>query len=418
MKKIFTLPLILLLISPWCYSQKIDEKKLSFQYIQLPAEPVRNIYSYNAVVIPAYEDDINARKEAFRQKVKAADDQYNAEMSDYLNKVRAAEDKYNSDLDAYTKRMKNYKPGMNIDTAKPKKNLPPGPRKVTYTEETYSKTYDPKMLADIIKLEGYQNSTANALNISVTLRGFQMQQPVVKTADYKYKENNVDKVGKKYYYEIQYKHPMNVKAEASGRTLYEASPEQLNGWKTASTGQYLTEQELKDYWDQNKDIFTSPLQDQIVKENMAAINQLLNEKYGYIKKSREIEINVPKEKKISYDEYAQAYVSAVAGYNNIINPDNKAQYTSDLKNAIQIWEKSLSESNLKDKKARINEKVTAITMLNLAEAYLWLDDYRSAEMYLTKMSTINLAGRDKRSAEGIRYFMAEKKKRYDANTMK
>jgi hypothetical protein len=412
------LSLILLVTSAWAYSQRIDEKKLSFQYIQLPAEAVRNIYSYNIIIIPAYEDDIKVRQAAFRQKVKAADDQYNAEMTDYLNKVRAVEDKYNTDLDSYTKRMKNYKPGMNIDTTRPVKKLPPGPRKITYTEETYYKTYDTKVLADMIKLEGYQNSPSDALNITITLKGFQMQQPALKTVDYKYSENNVAKIGKKYYYEILYRHPTNVKAEASGKILTDFPLDQSNQFRSASTSQYLNEQELKDYWEQNKEIFIEPLQDQIVKDNISAINQIINEKYGYLKKSREIEINVPKEKKISYDEYAQAYIHAVAGYNNIINADNKAQYTADLRTAIGIWEKALTESNLKDKKARINEKVTAITMLNLAEAYMWLDDYRSAEMYLNKMSTINLAGRDKKMAAGIRYFMGTKKARYEANIVK
>jgi hypothetical protein len=127
---------------------------------------------------------------------------------------------------------------------------------------------------------------------------------------------------------------------------------------------------------------------------------------------------VPKEKKISYDEYALAYVNVVAGYNNIINSDNKAQSDADLKNAIRIWEKALTESDLANKKARINEKVTAVTMLNLAEAYMWLDDYRNSEMYLNKMSTINLAGRDKKMAQSIRAFMLDKKNRYDLNNLK
>jgi hypothetical protein len=418
MKKIYNLLIILLCFVNFTQAQKIDEKRLSFQYIQLPAEPIRNVYSYFTIINPAYEADINSRKQAYAQKVKAADDLYNSEMDAYLKNVKAAEDKYNADLAAYNKRMKTYKPGMNIDTAKPVKKLPPGPIKASFTEEVYPKVFDQKMLAEKIKLEGYQNNPTNALTITITLRGFQMQQPVLKDTEYKYTENNVQKVGKKFHYDIQYKHPINLKTEVTGRVLSDGSLEQFNQYRTASTQKFATEQELKDYWEENKEIFTSPLQDQIVNDNMAAINQILNEKYGYLKKSREIEINVPKDKKINYDEYAQAYVSAVTGYNNIINPDNKAQASADLKTAIGIWEKALTESDLKNKKARINAKVTAVTMLNLAEAYLWLDDYRTAEMYLTKMSTLNLAGRDKRMADNIRYFMSAKKARYEANNAK
>jgi uncharacterized protein YegJ (DUF2314 family) len=64
---------------------------------------------------------------------------------------------------------------------------------------------------------------------------------------------------------------------------------------------------------------------------------------------------------------------------------SKDQVMADIKKAIAIWEKALTESNTKDRKGRVNENVTIATDQNLAEAYMWINDFRSAEMYLNRI---------------------------------
>tara|TARA_B100000809_G_C15007138_1_gene483638 strand:+ start:436 stop:654 length:219 start_codon:yes stop_codon:yes gene_type:complete len=46
---------------------------------------------------------------------------------------------------------------------------------------------------------------------------------------------------------------------------------------------------------------------------------------------------------------------------------------------IAIWETALEESNPGDNKSRINKKITALLYVNLAEAYMWMDDFDIAE---------------------------------------
>ena len=46
---------------------------------------------------------------------------------------------------------------------------------------------------------------------------------------------------------------------------------------------------------------------------------------------------------------------------------------AELEKAVELWNYALKESDLKNKKARIDAKVTATTHLNCAEAYIWLN---------------------------------------------
>jgi hypothetical protein len=394
-------------------SQKIEEKKVSFDYIQLPARPVKkDIVNCYPVVVLAYEANINADKEAFKLKVKRAEDQYNSEMQDYLNKVREAEDKYNKDLDEYETRMKNYKTGT--DTTKPVKKLPSGPRKVTYTEGVYLNMYDPVFLASYIKIEGFKIANDNALTLNILFKGFESVAPELVPVTYKYKENGKTLLGLKYQYKILYRHIAAIKPQTPQGPLPEMNPDVLNEYKTAETNTFASEEELKTYWERNKDSFLSDLQDKVIKENMSIINLLMNEEFGYLKKKREITINVPTAKKISYNDYADAYVNVLSGYNMIGTGGLKEQVETDIRKAIAIWEKALTESNINNKKARINENVTIATNQNLAEAYMWINDFRSSEMYLNKLTLLNLSAKEKKALERNREFMKFQKARFES----
>lgn len=56
-----------------------------------------------------------------------------------------------------------------------------------------------------------------------------------------------------------------------------------------------------------------------------------------------------------------------------------------------LWEKALTESNPKDKKARIDEKVTAATLLNDAEANLWMNNFDEAELLLARLKLLDIS---------------------------
>src|SRR4051812_7368839 len=83
-----------------CFSQKVEDLKITFDYRQLPLEPINKATTnYTAKVIQTYEADINARKEAHKQKVKEAEDRYNAEVASHPQRVKEAEERYAAEME-------------------------------------------------------------------------------------------------------------------------------------------------------------------------------------------------------------------------------------------------------------------------------------------------------------------------------
>ena len=85
-----------------------------------------------------------------------------------------------------------------------------------------------------------------------------------------------------------------------------------------------------------------------------------------------------------------------------------------LDQAINAWKAILTESNLSDDKARINDKVTAMIQCNLAELYSWRGDYDQAELHknLALNSGVN---KFRNHAERVQGFYADQKKRWSVH---
>jgi hypothetical protein len=87
---------------------------------------------------------------------------------------------------------------------------------------------------------------------------------------------------------------------------------------------------------------------------------------------------------------------------------------SKLDEAIQIWMAALEESTPSIKKSRINDKVTALLYVNIAEAYLWMNEFDEADTYIQKAKAGGV-GKYKREAQNMEAFMKIKKLRYQAS---
>jgi hypothetical protein len=61
----------------------------------------------------------------------------------------------------------------------------------------------------------------------------------------------------------------------------------------------------------------------------------------------------------------------------------------ELKEAIVLWEKSVSAIDKKNEDAKINKNVAAAAYLNLTEAHIWLKDFDKAFNYLTEYKMLD-----------------------------
>ncbi len=153
----------------------------------------------------------------------------------------------------------------------------------------------------------------------------------------------------------------------------------------------------------------------ILVKNLNTVNSLINDRYGFPKKTRSTEIfTVKKHKGHSYNDQVDAYTKVKSGYDLIVRDRNHASAKSKIMDGIEIWEKALGESNPGDNKSRINKKVTALLYVNLAEAYMWIDDFDTAENYRLKAEQAGVL-KYKTASKRLEKLMITAKNRYEAN---
>ena len=140
------------------------------------------------------------------------------------------------------------------------------------------------------------------------------------------------------------------------------------------------------------------------------ISNEINHKYGYCKINRRTSIFMGKGRKHDYTKHLMALKKAQRAYENLFTERNTS--LENLKAAVQIWETELKESKPKNKKAKINGKVTPALMCNLIEAKTILGDYTIAVDYCDRLDIMpKVQGKYIRFAENMRKFIKDEKLR-------
>jgi hypothetical protein len=405
------------------FAQKIKDQKVSFDYIQLPAKPIdKSIKTHNSEAFLAYEEGINAEK-------KRVDNDYQRKLADHPAEVAAAEGRYNEDMVRYETELAAYNAKSTGNKLLEKallneNNKPVKPAAFSTPAEppkevlNLQKVFSGKMLASTyLKLDGFTKGTdGNALKITATLYGFEhlgseLQSKSTSSTNAKTKRVTTTKT---YWYRVQYKHPISIKIETpAGEVIIDETFEQFNEYSTANSP---SKKNAAPFF--NEATFVKGLQSGIVQKNMKVINDYINANYGFQKVKRNTEIfriEQKRKKKFSYDDYEKAFQLALAGYNSLKSGNDVA--SSKLKEAISIWEAALTESDMDNKKARVNSDITIATMFNLAEAFLFSDQYDKVEETLNKMIGLDPSRKEKRLIESYRKILKVQKERWNANAM-
>lgn len=401
-------------------AQDIDNNDISFTYIQLPLTPLnKNLKNYQAEIIQKFDELTKQKKAAYDAEVKQAQDTYNAEVIKHDKLQKAAYEDYERQMEIWNKKtlaeqllLANQKP-QPVIIPKPVLYVPPVP--------IYPKNYDSQLLAGkYLKLNGYSNAATNAVKITVTMFGYDYQNPVLQEkVTQKATAATANTPAKpeirKYYYTIKYKHMMSYKVETPDEgVITEVFPPELDNYQDYNTGDYDSVKYLSAYWQNNQKTILEQIQDRVVADNLNTINNQLNNKYGFNKLNYATLLSVVDEKQ-NYQDYKEAYVAAENAYKLIGNDVSKSQAVPELKKAVEKWENAMKESQPNNKKARVDGGVTAITILNLIEAYIWLDDYTNAKSYIDKLKTLDPSRKERHRMERLEGLLAAQKQRYEAN---
>lgn len=393
-------------ISTLAGAQNIQEQDVTFKYTQLPSVPINdgtnqymltvsmNYLSRNDDSLKAFETrkemwqtELNAALDIWEQDIVKADKQYYSSMMIYENQVALGNT-------AAVKPVKQPTPPIPFLKPRPKA---------------------PMVLTEIntaginagIKIEGLNMVPTADVKIELVYEGFEKGVPkLMQTGT----APNI-----KYYYMVSYRHPVTLKIDYPGKGLIvnERIPA-CEGFMSSKTPEYKTQAELEMYWMENEKVFWDDRQNKAPIETVNGINNYLNEKFGYPVKSRRCEIRTVKTNKDhDYSDFLTGYQAFQDGALMLQYKDKKKDALNNLQKAIDVWEKALTESDINDRKARIDKNVTSALYVNLMEAYLWMDDFSNAEIYGNK--AIGMSNKYGRDAQDRMPLVRDMKMRYNAN---
>lgn len=396
------------------FAQNVDYINAEVTYTRLPMKPIsKDIKNYQALIIADYTAKNEQAKTDFQNATAKADADYQMALKQYWTKRNQDSLLYENSLNVWFR----LTPQQQAVTPRPQLLATTPPVKTATSEPLLEKTFNTELLASTnIKLEGFTKLPEKALIIQINLTGFEKdaakpvtQKKQVKGADGKTTDVDV------FVYQFNYRHMTKLKIfQPDGKYLMDEAYAPSLNFSTYTSKDFPTQAELDTYWKTAQNPEISAVQEKIVLDNLRSINEMLNSDYGYVSQSRSVAIGYVNEKKM-YDDLKDALNNAKNAYAAIGKKETSAQGEDYLHKAITAWENALKESDPDHRKARINQDVTEALLIDLSEAYIWLNDYTKSQEYLTKLDNCKLSFRKKGFRSSIHAFHDVQNTRYLAN---
>ncbi len=399
------------------FAQNIKDEDVEYNYIKLPLNPLPgSIKNYQSSIFANYEEENKIKKAKYEAEKKIADDNYDKEKAVYPSKVKAAEDKFNREMEEWKKKSlgeKVLEKQVLGENNKPVKQIPSPPYPISVQLPDLKTSYDyPVVAKTYLILDGFTDKPDNAVKIDVILYGYDYTEPrqlseqktVASYANGQTQSNNVTY----YHNEFSYRHTMSVKVTTpEGKELFNISPQELNTYKIYKSPETATPAPF------NPQMLVKTYEEKILQENLIIINNIVNDKIGYKRVKRKIELSFVKSKDETYQDLLIAYNDASAGLKILIDDEINAKKKID--NAIELWNKALLESDIKNKKARIDKDVTLAIYFNLLECYFANKDISNLEKVIASLNTMDLSSSKRKLKEQYEELNNDLKKRISNN---
>lgn len=192
----------------------------------------------------------------------------------------------------------------------------------------------------------------------------------LQTRTIEYEEKGIKKKRYEYYYSIKYTHTVSCKLkENDGNIVFEYSI----GGKEPSTASLMSYSSIEKASEEyNKEVRRRASAE--TETFVGNVQGQLFAKFGYSIKNLNFTYYTVKPKKYNYDNFNQATADAlyavqgIDSLNSMVKnvrtkdwtkfDENYLPFVKKLQNAIHLWEEELKESDLENKKSRINKELT------------------------------------------------------------
>lgn len=409
--------LFTLMFSGFLFSQSVKGEDITFTYVKLPSNPITpKPTNYLSYVTASYEAENQKLLTQFEADKAQAEADYQREMAELPNKQKASDEKYEREMKAWNEKStasKIIESKVLNENNRPVKDYVPQPYRRSVSAPAIKTAYDYNSLASTyLHIDGFEKGSNNAMIYTVTLQGFESTAPRVVSEVKKEvsRVNNVSTTSDVTYYHLEftYRHPMSFRvSNANNMEIYAASPAELTEFKTYKGPATKTSPST------DISAMLKTMEDKILQDNLTAINHMVNDRIGFEKTDRKTEIFYVKSKNESHNDILDAYNAATLGFK--LFSTSEEQGTLKLNEAINLWKTALLESEIDNKKARIDKDITIALYYNLLEAYFILRNTTDADTILTTMGRMDLSNRDKKDLEKYNELYLNLKLRKAAN---
>lgn len=403
-----------LLLSVSVLAQNIDYANIKVDYIRLPLKPVsKDVVNYQPLIIADYLQKIEQQKADHQVASAKAEADYQQALKQYWTKRNQDSLLYENSLNVWFR----LTPQQQAVTPRPQMPSSTVPMKAISNEPVLEKTFNLDLLASTnIKLEGFTKLPEKALIIQMNLSGYEKDEAKSTTEKKQIKRGDGKTIDSTVFvYKFNYRHIIKLKIiQPDGKFLSDEAYGPSLGFTTYTSKFFANQADLDNYWRTAQNTEITNTQEKIVTDNLKSINEMINNNYGYVPQSRQVVVGYVNEKKL-YDDFKDALSNAKNAYAIIGKKETNAQALDYLQKAVTTWETAMKESNPSNKKARVDEDVTECLLMDLSEAYVWLNDFTKAQEYLTKLDAFKLSMKEKNIKAGTKAFLTDQSIRVAAN---
>jgi hypothetical protein len=383
-------------------AQNVTDNKVSFTYIQLPTNPIDSKYTtFEIVVKKSFETSNQDSLNVYQLKLDNSNVQYESQMNIWKEQKKGIDRNHLMQLAQWEK--STNAGTVVVQPVKP--TYPPQPVKLDVIQPNMHEDLPNDQVNNMVNIDGFSKGTGGG-KVTLDFKGVGN----IKIVETKTGSGTTSK----YQYRCEYTMPIEIKVESPSQGVV-LNTIILNEVRSYPMKEYASKYEYELWYLDNQTLFWSELQKHARTTAMTEITNLLNNACGFSTRTWSTEIySIKSHKDYNYDDLTNAYTLAKQGYDLIYQTRDRKNGYAKLTEAVNVWKKTLSESNAADNKARINGKVTALIYYNIAEAYLWMSNFDEAEQFINK--AIN-AGEVKYKTEAKRLqgVLVDFKMRWNAN---
>lgn len=369
MKHYFLLTLTSLLVFTFGHSQRAIYEQVNYYDVKTPINALdESIKGYKAIVETPYTlteedvqaqslEDFEAEKANYNNVLKESQDEYQEKLAGYDDEVKKAEDRYDKEMKDFKELTLIERLSLTEQGKKPKLVVPAKPRYIEPREPIYREPnlndyliFDNKVLADGIKLSGYETGEGVLFAINFSKMEFQTNG------------------GQTFYSQ-----PTKLTVMNGATVIDEKTFDEEFKFLTSSSSNTIN----LDRYEKNN-----------VNKIMSEINDYINNQFGYVPVSSSIKIAYPKNKKRDYDILENAKIKAISAYRKLKEDASfelRAKVLEDLNSVRDIWLSDLNKIDYKDKKAIMNKDIAKIIFFNLMNVDVSIKDKVKAEETLNLM---------------------------------